>query len=80
MEKVLDMTINLTKVSGIFTTFKYIALICRFNGFWPKLQDLNQYFFTILTNNYDIYLCSEGFFVVEFDTEKDLEFALNEGS
>ena len=32
------------------------------------------------TKNYDIHLCSKGFFVIKFDISKDLDYALNEGS
>lgn len=46
-------------------------------GLYMKI--LFQWIFSTWTPNFDIYLFSKGFFIVEFETQKDLDFVVNEG-
>lgn len=73
------LTITIPEVNEIQAEYTTKAVICRFNGFWPKPEGLIQWIYSIWTENCDIHLCSKGFFIVKFDTIKDKEFALNEG-
>lgn len=78
MEIEPDLLVNFSEVSGIFKTLQTRDLICIFNGFWPKSEDLHKCLFTLWTNKCDIYQFSMGLFVVQFDNQGDLDFVLNE--
>lgn len=73
------MEITLPEVSSLFSVLHSKAIIYRFNGYWLKPEALYQWVFSLSTPNCDIYLCSKGFFIVQFETQKDLDFVLNEG-
>lgn len=51
------------------------ALVCRFNGFWPKLADLHSWVLSawapILSSDAIICPCARGFFVVIFGSPED---------
>lgn len=79
MEQPPTFEVDLPRVYTLFSSLLSKAIICRFNVFWPKLDALHQWVFSTWTTNCDIYLCSKGFFIIQFDTQKDLDFALNEG-
>lgn len=80
MNQVPTLTINLPKVNEIYSEIYTKAIICRFNGFWPKLENLHLWIFFTWTENCEFHLCSKGFFIVKFDTATDLQYVLNEGS
>lgn len=40
------------------------AIICRFNGLWPKTYQLYQWVHNNWATDCDIHLCSKGFFMV----------------
>ena len=46
-------------------------LVCRFNGFWPKLTDLHSWMDAcwepLLQQTFSIYPCARGFFVIDID-------------
>ena len=52
-----------------------IALVCRFNGYWPKLIDLHSWqdacWKPLLQKTFSIYPCARGFFVIDFDNQED---------
>ena len=52
-----------------------IALICRFNGYWPKLAKLHSWLDAswkpLLQQPFSIYPCAWGFFVIDFDKQED---------
>lgn len=73
------LVISIPEVNEIQSDYLTKAVICRFNGFWPKPEALRQWIYSIWTENCDIHLCSKGFFIVKFDTIKDKDYALNEG-
>lgn len=78
MEKASYMSIELPEVSGIFNTLQEQAIICRFNGFWPKLEGLSEWIYLNWTRDYDIYLCTKCFFVVQFDPQKDYNHVITD--
>ena len=51
------------------------ALICRFNGYWPKMVDLHAWLDAcwkpLLQQTFSIYPCARGFFVIDFDNQED---------
>ena len=55
--------------------FEETALICRFNGLWPRLTDLHQWvsevWEPIVSNKISIYPSARGFFTVDFVTAED---------
>jgi len=55
------------------------AIICRFNGLWPRTADLYQWIHSNWTNNCKVLLCSKGFFIVVFTFSEDYQKALTEG-
>eukprot|EP00253_Pinus_taeda_P003030 PITA_03030 len=73
------LTIALPDINKFYIDFSTKVVICRFNGFWPKTNALQQWIYSTWTTNCDIHLCSKGFFIVRFDTVKEREYALHEG-
>jgi len=55
------------------------AIICRFNGLWPRIADLYQWIHSNWTNNCKVLLCSKGFFIAVFVLEEDYQRALTVG-
>lgn len=55
------------------------AIICRFNGLWPRSQDLYSWIHANWTHHCKIFFCSKGYFIVLFDNSKHYEKALEEG-
>ena len=68
MESTLTLEIKNPQVTKLFSTLQSVAVICRFNGFWPRSFDLHQWVYTNWTTNCQILLCSKGFFVVQFES------------
>lgn len=76
-EKAPYLLIKFPEVSGIFNVLQARAIICWFNGFWPKYEELHQWIYLNWTKNCDIYLCMKGIFLVQFNNKKDI--IINEG-
>ena len=74
-----SISLDLPEVKYIFSYLQKNAIICRFNGFWPKTDALYQWIHTVWTKNCQIHLCSKGFFIVTFRAEEEKEKILNEG-
>lgn len=64
-----ELTIDTTKAEEVRNIYERQALICRFNGFWPKPNDLFHWIFTKWSLNCDVMLCSKGFFIVKIPSE-----------
>ena len=79
MESTPTLEIKNPQVTKLFSTLQFVAVICRFNGFWPRYFDLHQWVFTNWTTNCQILLCSKGFFVVQFDSQEDYQKMLTQG-
>lgn len=73
------LIIDLAQVNNFHANFSSLAVICRFNGFWPKIDALRQWIFSTWSTNCDIHLCFKGFFIVKFDIGKEKEHVLHEG-
>lgn len=74
-----SIALDLPEVQCIFSNLEKKAVICRFNGFWPKTEALYEWIHTIWTKNCQIHLCSKGFFIVIFLEVEEKEKILNEG-
>ena len=68
LESTPVLEIKSEQVKGLFSSLQAEAVICRFNGFWPKSHDLHAWIFQNWTTNCQILLCSKGFFIVQFDS------------
>lgn len=55
------------------------AIICRFNGLWPRSKDLYDWIYDNWTHHCKVSFCSKGYFIVLFDNPKHYEQALEEG-
>lgn len=74
-----SILLDTPEVKCIFSDLQKKAVICRFNGFWPRTDALYQWIHTVWTKNCQIHLCSKGFFIVIFCAEEEKEKILNEG-
>lgn len=74
-----SISLDLPEVKCIFSDFENKAVICRFNGFWPKTEALYQWIHTVWTKDCQIHLCSKGFFIVTFLEIEERDNILNEG-
>lgn len=74
-----SILLDIPEVKGIFTDLQTNAVICRFNGFWPRSDALYQWIHTTWTKHCRIHLCSKGFFIVVFRGEEEREKALTDG-
>ena len=79
LESTPTLEIKNPQVKQLFSTLQSIAVICRFNGFWPIYFDLHQWIYTNWTTNFQILLCSKGFFVVQFKSQGDYQKMLSQG-
>jgi hypothetical protein len=63
--------------------YRSVSLVCHFNGFWPKLADLNNWisatWIPIMKQQAFIHPCAKGFFIVEFDMQEDRDLVFNSG-
>lgn len=67
------------EVNSIHSDLTNTAVICRFNGFWPKSDALHQWIYATWSPNCEIYLCPKGFFIVKFNTEQERANIINQG-
>ena len=61
--------------------FSESALICRFNGFWPRLTTLHNWISEVwkpvTSDEINFYLCAKGFFIVDFENSKSRQCILD---
>jgi len=59
------------------------ALICRFNGFWPRFTALHSWISKVwkpvISNAINIYPCVRGFFIVDFENFESRQCILDSG-
>ena len=79
LESTPVLEIKNEQVKGLFSSLQAEAVICRFNGFWPKSHDLHAWIFQNWTTNCQILLCSKGFFIVQFDSPDEYQKVLLQG-
>lgn len=72
------LKVTIPEVTALHSDFSKHAVICRFNGFWPKSDALHQWIYSRWTPECNIYLCSKGFFIVHFHTEEERDSIINE--
>lgn len=53
------------------SSYEQRALICRFNGFWPPVSALRDWISKTWAPDLELFLCSKGFFIVNFTKEED---------
>lgn len=73
-----SILLDTPEVKCIFSDLQRKAVICRFNGFWPKTDALYQWIHTVWTKDCHIHLCSKGFFIVIFLVAEEREKIFNE--
>ena len=71
LDVIPSLEVKNIEVTQLFNTLQTHALICRFNGFWPRSFDLHNWIYTNWTTNCQILLCSKGFFVVQFESKEE---------
>lgn len=74
-----SLTINIAEVKTIYSNLHTSAVICRFNGFWPRSDVLHQWIHTAWTKKCEIYLYPKGFFIVRFHKVEEMDIFLNQG-
>jgi len=79
LESTPILEIKNDQVKGLFRSLQAEAVICRFNGFWPKSQDLHAWIYQNWTTNCQILLCSKGFFIVLFDSPEEYQKVFMQG-
>lgn len=73
------LTVSMPEVTNLYTDLMHNAVICRFNGYWPKDDALHQWVFSSWTPKCEIYLCPKGFFIARFSTELERDSIINQG-
>ena len=73
LDDIPALEVKITEVKNLFNTIQTHALICRFNGFWPRSFDLHNWIHTNWTTSCQVLLCSKGFFVVQFESQDDYQ-------
>jgi len=79
LESTPVLEIKNDQVKGLFKSLQAKAVICRFNGFWPKSHDLHCWIFQNWTANCQILLCTKGFFIVQFESLEEYQKVLLQG-
>lgn len=73
------LQVTMPEVTELHSDLIKTAVICRFNGLWPKSDALHQWIYSNWTPDCDIHLCSKGFFIVSFHTEEERDSIIIEG-
>jgi len=79
LESTPVLEIKNQQVKGLFDNLQTKAVICRFNGFWPRSHDLHAWIYQNWTANCQLLLCSKGFFVVQFESMDDYQKVFLQG-
>lgn len=74
-----SISLDIPEVKCIYSDLENKAVICRFNGFWPKTEALYRWIHTVWTQECQIHLCAKGFFIVTFLETEERDNILNEG-
>lgn len=78
-EEISFIELRHDELASQLQNFAERAIICRFNGLWPRSQDLYAWIHANWTHQCKIFFCSKGYFIVLFDNSKHYEKALEEG-
>jgi hypothetical protein len=66
-------------VYGCAFIYQEKSLICRFNGLWPSTPALREWINKTWASDHELFLCSKGFFIVNFSTEAERQRVLEKG-
>ena len=66
-------------IKDIYLAYSARAIICKFNGFWPKTEHLYQWIHNNWSTECDISLCAKGFFIVYFENPTDYKQVTENG-
>lgn len=79
LEEVPSVEISYSDLADNTQKFAERAIICRFNGLWPRSKDLYDWIKDNWTHRCKVYLCAKGYFIVLFNHTEYYEKALEEG-
>lgn len=79
LEEVPSVEISYPDLADDSQNFAERAIICRFNGIWPRSQDLHDWIKENWTDRCKVYFCAKGYFIVLFDDLEHCYNALDEG-
>jgi len=79
LDDIPALEVKISEVKNLFNTLQTHALVCRFNGFWPRSIDLHNWIHSNWTTSCQVLLCSKGFFVVQFESQDDYQKILMQG-
>jgi len=79
LDEIPALEVKTTEVKNLFNTLQTHALVCRFNGFWPRSVDLHNWVYSNWTTRCQVLLCSKGFFVVQFESQEEYQKILKQG-
>jgi len=79
LDEIPSLEVKNPEVKKLFSTLQTHALICRFNGYWPRSYDLHNWIYTNWTIDCQILLCSKGFFVVQFEKQEECQKVITQG-
>lgn len=78
-EEVPSVEISYPDLADDTQQFAERAIICRFNGLWPRSKDLQDWIKDNWTHRCKTFFCAKGYFIVLFDNLENYEEALEEG-
>lgn len=64
LEEVPSVEISYSDLAGDTQKFAERAIICRFNGLWPRSKDLYDWIKDNWTDRCKVYFCAKGYFIV----------------
>jgi len=79
LDEIPSLEVKNPEVKELFSTLQTHALICRFNGFWPRSYDLHNWVYTNWTIDCQLLLCSKGFFIVQFEKLEECQKVITQG-
>jgi len=79
LDDIPALEVKNTEVKNLFNTLQTHALVCRFNGYWPRSFDLHNWISSNWTKSCQVLLCSKGFFVVQLESQEDYQKILMQG-
>lgn len=66
-------------IKELYEAYIARAIICRFNGLWPKTEQLHQWIHQTWSIDIEISLCAKGFFIVYFQSPIDYKQVIKNG-
>jgi len=79
LDTIPSLEVKNSQVKKLFSQLQTHAIICRFNGYWPRSFDLHEWVYTNWTVKCQLLLCSKGFFVVQFELLEDYQKVFEQG-